>query len=94
MYKLNVVIEKEDDVFVSHCVELGVTSQGKTVDETLNNLKEACELYIKHAEKEELALIKSKTIEPIITTIQIKWVDLFGKTAYFVWQRTCKNIDK
>jgi len=40
------VITKEDIWFVAHCVELGVVSQGKTIEEAQANLKEAVELYI------------------------------------------------
>jgi len=31
---------------VAHCVELGVVSQGKTIEEAKANLKEAVELYL------------------------------------------------
>jgi predicted RNase H-like HicB family nuclease len=44
--KFTVVITKEENWYVSHCVELGVVSQGKTIEEAQENLKEAVELYI------------------------------------------------
>lgn len=44
--KLTAVIIKEESWYVSHCVELGVVSQGKTIEEAQANLKEAVELYI------------------------------------------------
>ena len=31
---------------MAHCVELGVVSQGKTIEEAKANLKEAVELYL------------------------------------------------
>ena len=34
-YKFTVVINREGKWFVAHCVELGVVSQGKTIDEAL-----------------------------------------------------------
>lgn len=72
MYKLSAVVEKEDDWFVSHCLELGVSSQGKTIDWALKNLKEACQLYLKHADKEELKALKEKKVsEPIMATITV-----------------------
>jgi len=40
------VISKEGKFFVSFCPELGVTSQGKTKREALDNLNEAIELYL------------------------------------------------
>jgi len=39
------VIWREDDWFVATCVENNVTSQGKTMDEAMENLKEALALY-------------------------------------------------
>jgi predicted RNase H-like HicB family nuclease len=40
-----VSIKKEDKFFVARCPELGVTSQGKTLEEAQANIKEAVELY-------------------------------------------------
>lgn len=40
------VLTKEGKWFVAHCVELGVVSQGKTIESARANLKEAVELYI------------------------------------------------
>jgi predicted RNase H-like HicB family nuclease len=39
--KFTAVITKEENWYVSHCVELGVVSQGKTIEEAQANLKEA-----------------------------------------------------
>lgn len=73
MYKFSAVVDQEDNVFVSHCVELGIASQGKSVEEALANLKEACELYLKYAEPDELARLKSNSgKEPILSTITVK----------------------
>ena len=44
--KFTSVITKEENWYVAHCVELGVVSQGKTVEESQNNLKKAVELYL------------------------------------------------
>lgn len=40
------VIHQEEDLFVAECSELGTVSQGKTMEEALENLKEATELYL------------------------------------------------
>ena len=40
-----VAIQKEDDWFVAKCFENSVASQGKTMDEAVNNLREALALY-------------------------------------------------
>lgn len=40
------VLRKEDDLYVAECPEVGTVSQGHTVEEAVNNLKEATELYL------------------------------------------------
>jgi len=52
--RFTAVITREERWFVAHCVELGVVSQGKTIEEAQANLKEAVELYIESFEDEEL----------------------------------------
>ena len=44
--KFTAVITKEENWYVGHCLELEVVSQGKTIEETQANLKEAVELYL------------------------------------------------
>ena len=45
------VVEKEDGQFVSSCPQLGVASCGDTLDEALDNLDEALELYLNDLEE-------------------------------------------
>ena len=52
--KYTAVITKEDNWYVAHCVELGVVSQGKTIEEAQKNLKEAVELYVESFGTEDL----------------------------------------
>ena len=44
--RLTAVIVKDEPWYVAHCVELGVVSQGKTIEEAQRNLREAVELYV------------------------------------------------
>jgi predicted RNase H-like HicB family nuclease len=39
-------ITREEKWYVAHCIELGVVSQGKSVEEAQVNLREAVELYL------------------------------------------------
>ena len=43
--KYNVIIQKEEEWYVARCIDNSVASQGKTIEEALENLKEAIELY-------------------------------------------------
>jgi predicted RNase H-like HicB family nuclease len=52
--KFTAVITKEEKWYVAHCVELGVVSQGKTIEEAQANLKEAVELYIESFGTEDI----------------------------------------
>lgn len=58
------VIQKEEDMYVAKCPEVGTVSQGSTIDEALANLKEATELYL-----EEFPL-KEKS-RPLLTTFEV-----------------------
>ena len=54
---LHSIIEKENRLYSALCLELDVTSQGKTVQEAKKNLHEAVELYLEdviesHEEKD------------------------------------------
>ena len=40
------VIHLEEDLYVAECPEVGTVSQGSTIEEAIENLKEATELYL------------------------------------------------
>jgi predicted RNase H-like HicB family nuclease len=44
--KLQAIIWREEDMFVIKEAFTGVTTQGKTIEEAMENLKEAIELYL------------------------------------------------
>ena len=47
-HQFSSVITKEERLFVASCPELDIASQGETIEEALNNLKEAIELYLEN----------------------------------------------
>ncbi len=53
--KLTVVIQKEEDWYVSRCLENNVASQGKTIEESMANLSEAISLYYEDNEVENIS---------------------------------------
>ena len=67
-YMFTAVITREGKFFVSDCPELGVTSQGLSLEEALENLKEAIQLYLKDEDTSELNLTHSP---PIITMVEV-----------------------
>ncbi len=58
------VLNKEEDMFVAVCPEVGTVSQGYTVEEALANLKEATELYL-----DEFPIVEET--KPIITLFEV-----------------------
>jgi predicted RNase H-like HicB family nuclease len=47
-------VEKEGDGYVALCPELDVASQGSTIREATDNLKEAVELFLETADPSEI----------------------------------------
>ncbi len=52
--KLTAIIERENDGYVSLCPELDIASQGDTIEQARDNLKEALELFFETASPEEI----------------------------------------
>lgn len=59
MKEIDYVVWKEGKYYVSQCINVNVSSFGETIDEAINNLKEAVELYFKG---EDLELPKIEKI--------------------------------
>lgn len=62
--KYNVIIQKEENWYVAKCIDNNVASQGKTIEEAMQNLKEALELYMQNE-------IPEKPKEIFITTLEV-----------------------
>ena len=69
-YKFTTIIIQEGKWFVARCVELGVVSQGRTVEESQKNLKEAVELYLEDKPKNKRYLSKKA---PFITSLELEY---------------------
>jgi len=53
--QLTAIIEREGTGYASLCRELDIASQGASVEEARENLREALELFFETASKEEIA---------------------------------------
>lgn len=67
-YKFTTILMKEGRWYVARCVELGVVSQGKTIEDAQKNLKEAVELYLEDIPKSKIPLSKTA---PLVTTLEL-----------------------
>lgn len=52
--RFNAVITREGKFYVANCIELGVVSQGTSIEDAQSNRREAIELYIESFGIEDL----------------------------------------
>ena len=64
--RLTAAVTREENWYVARCLEVEVTSQGESVEESLTNLREALELYFEDAPVPELAEA------PIIASVDVE----------------------
>ena len=55
-FKGTISIKREEDWFVAICLENNIASQGKTIDEATENLKEAIALFYEDEVEEKIVL--------------------------------------
>lgn len=59
---IKVYIRKGDEYYIAECLEIGVVTQGKTLDETLANLQEAVALHLDGEDLTEMGLASNPTL--------------------------------
>jgi predicted RNase H-like HicB family nuclease len=57
------VLHQEDDLYVAECPEVGTVSQGRTVEEAINNLKEPTKLYLEEVKLPDIKRALFTTFE-------------------------------
>ena len=65
--KLSAIITKEGNEYVALCPELDIASQGSTIENALEMLKEAVELYLEDEDVKELPKAQA-----FITSFEVK----------------------
>ena len=63
--KVTVIVQKEENWYVSKCVENSVASQGKSIEESIENLREALELYF------EDVVPENPNLPTFVTTMEV-----------------------
>jgi predicted RNase H-like HicB family nuclease len=61
-HTLKAIVRKGERYYVAECVEIAVVTQGKTLDETLENLQEAVALHLEGEDLAEFGLAPTPTI--------------------------------
>lgn len=59
------IVHREEQLYVAECPEVGTASQGHTIEEAVDNLREATELYLEEFPRQ----IES---HPILTTFEVQ----------------------
>jgi len=67
-HQFSSIITKENNLYIAHCPELDIASQGESIEEAINNLKEAIELYL----EDEDAEIELTDFKPMVILIEVK----------------------
>ncbi|HMB46564.1 MAG TPA: type II toxin-antitoxin system HicB family antitoxin [Candidatus Methanoperedens sp.] len=65
---LTAVLHREEDMYVAECPEVGTFIQGKTIEEAVDNLKEATELYLGEfpMETQAKSIITTFEVSPVV----------------------------
>lgn len=64
MATFTAIVWKEEDMYIAKCPEVGTVSQGKTIEEAVQNLKEATGLYLEEFPQKEAS-------HPLLTTFEV-----------------------
>ena len=64
-----VIHPRDESGYVAECIDLAVVTQGQTLDETVQNLREAIQLHLEGEDLEEMGLISRA---PILVTMEME----------------------
>jgi predicted RNase H-like HicB family nuclease len=62
-------ISRGDEYYVGECLEIGVVTQGHTLDETIANLREAVALFLEGEDPHEFDLVSHPSL---LVTLEVE----------------------
>ncbi|MEA3339885.1 MAG: type II toxin-antitoxin system HicB family antitoxin [Chloroflexota bacterium] len=69
-YTIQAVVYPGDEIgYVAECLDLAVVTQGKTLDETIQNLREAILLHLEGEDMEGISLVPNP---PVLVTMEME----------------------
>ncbi|MBI2411516.1 MAG: type II toxin-antitoxin system HicB family antitoxin [Candidatus Kerfeldbacteria bacterium] len=71
IYTFTMIINKEGKWYVAQALELGVVTQGKTIEQAEKNLKEAVELYLED-ERAPKKLLQQQQ-HPFVSVVKVEY---------------------
>ena len=66
---INALVYPGEEGFVAECMEIAVVTQGKTLDETIENLKEAVKLHLEDEDLSQWGLADHPTL---VVTLEVE----------------------
>ena len=63
---IHAVVSTSDGYYVANCLEVAVVTQGRTLDETLDNLREAVSLHLEDEDLAEMGLADNPTLSVVL----------------------------
>jgi len=70
-YICTMIITQEDKFYVAEALELGVVSQGTTIEQAKNNLSEAVALYLEDVKMSPKKLQQQKA--PLVSVLKVEY---------------------
>lgn len=61
-HTIKAYIHKGDTHYIAECLEISVVTQGKSIDEAINNLKEAVSLHLEGEDPSNYDLVPDPTL--------------------------------
>ena len=68
-HTIKAIIRRGDTHYIAECIEIAVVTQGKTLDETVQNLREAVSLHLDGENLSEMGLSPNPTL---ILTMEVE----------------------
>lgn len=66
---IHAVIQRDESTYVARCMELAVVTQGETLDQVVENLRQAVTLHLEDEDMSELGLAERPCMEVIYQTM-------------------------
>jgi len=61
-HTIKAFVHKGENYYIAECLEIAVVTQGKTLDETIANLKEAVSLHLEGADLADFDLVPNPSL--------------------------------
>ncbi len=88
-HRFTVIMEREDNGYVSLCPELDIASQGDTIEQAKANLIEAVELFLEVASPSEIDHRLKNDI--FITPLSLGLTQITLETGFLTWIERLKS---